>query len=298
MKRLKITTAEIAKICEVSQGTVDRALNNRPDIKAETKNKILQVARHYGYREQVSQKDDGMRSLVGIIVFNLNNWYFSNLITELEYVFNEERIGTIVMMSHYDKRRETECIRNLYNMGVKSIIICPVNSGKEFENYLSIFDLPIICVGNRVGTLPYVGVDDFKAMKEMTFNCLREDYERIIYFSPALSYSDAPAQRLRYEGFLNAMGGRDFECVTDICNIKEHYGEKTVIICSNDHYALKVYFRGVNAKITGFDNVKTISDYKIPITTVGCNASEIALSVAEIVLGKSNTTKIINHYIV
>lgn len=37
MKHLKITTAELSKICGVSQGTVDRALNNRPDINAETK---------------------------------------------------------------------------------------------------------------------------------------------------------------------------------------------------------------------------------------------------------------------
>ena len=48
MKSLKITTSEIAKICNVSQGTVDRALNNRTDIKAETKRKILEVAKRYG----------------------------------------------------------------------------------------------------------------------------------------------------------------------------------------------------------------------------------------------------------
>ena len=46
MKDLKITTSQIAKICNVSQGTVDRALNNRPDIKAETKQKIILHNQH------------------------------------------------------------------------------------------------------------------------------------------------------------------------------------------------------------------------------------------------------------
>ena len=37
MPRLKITISELAHICGVSPGTVDRALNNRTDINAETK---------------------------------------------------------------------------------------------------------------------------------------------------------------------------------------------------------------------------------------------------------------------
>lgn len=44
MKHLKITTAELAKICGVSQGTVDRTLNNRLDISAETKKKIIKTS--------------------------------------------------------------------------------------------------------------------------------------------------------------------------------------------------------------------------------------------------------------
>ena len=85
MKHLKVTTSEIARICNVSQGTVDRALNNRPDIKAETKQKILEVAKKYGYRDYVSTYPDKILGQIGIIVFNLNNEYFSRLITEVEY---------------------------------------------------------------------------------------------------------------------------------------------------------------------------------------------------------------------
>lgn len=298
MKNLKITTAEIAKICGVSQGTVDRAINNRSDIKAETKYRILEVARKYGYREKIEGAPDGVKGTVGIVVFNLNNEYFSDLITELEYVFNKEGYGTVVMMSHYDKQREAECIRNLYNMGVKAIVLCPVNGGCEFENYLSLFDLPVVCVGNRLSFLPYVGVDDFEAMKEITLDSLEKEYENIVYFSPALRYKDAPAQRLRFEGFLNALGDRNFECVTDIEDIKKCYQNKTVIICSNDYYALKVYFKGTNAEITGFDNIKTVRDHKLPITTVGYSICETAGYVSDIVFGKADGSKIVKHHIV
>jgi LacI family transcriptional regulator len=46
----KVTVREIAKLAKVSIGTVDRALNDRPGVKKETKKKILQIARKYDYR--------------------------------------------------------------------------------------------------------------------------------------------------------------------------------------------------------------------------------------------------------
>ena len=297
MKGLKITTSQIAKICNVSQGTVDRALNGRPDIKAETKQKILEVARQYGYREYISTPHDKIVGQIGIIIFNLNNEYFSELITEIEYVLREKGLGAVIMMSHYDRQYEIECIRNLYNMGVKGIILCSVNNGAEFENYLKLFDIPIVAVGNRVESLPYVGIDDFAAMREMTVKVLNDKPQNIIYFSPALNYSDAYAQRRRYEGFLSVVGNEKYSVVTNIEDIKECYDEKTSIISSNDYYALKVYFKGTNAKIVGFDNISLIDKYKIPIDSIGYSMTEIANAAVDIVMCNGRESVIVKHFV-
>ncbi len=298
MKDLKITTSQIAKICNVSQGTVDRALNNRTDIKAETKQKILEVARQYGYREYVSTRPEKMVGQIGVIVFNLNNEYFSELITEIEYVLREEGLSAVVMMSHYDKQYEIECIRNLYNMGVNGIILCSVNSGGEFENYLKLFDVPIVAVGNRIESLPYVGIDDFVAMREMTEKVLKDKPHNIIYFSPALKYPDAYAQRRRYEGFLSVAGNEKYSLITNIEDIKNCYDEKTSIICSNDYYALKVYFKCPDAKIFGFDNISVIDKYKIPIDSVGYSMSEIARETINIIKNKNKDSVVVKHTVI
>ena len=298
MKNLKISTAMIAKICNVSQGTVDRALNNRSDIKAETKQKILEVARQYGYREYVSTQPEKIIGQIGIVVFNLKNEYFSELITEVEYVLRKEGLGATVMMSHYDAQYEIECIRNLYNMGVKGIILCSVNSGPEFENYLKLFDIPIVLVGNRINSLPYVGIDDSKAMREMTQYVLETNPKNITYFSPALNYPDAFAQRARFEGFLSAIGDKKYSVIKDINDIKENYEETETIICSNDYYALKVYFKAKNAKVFGFDNIKDIDKYKLSIDSVGYLASEIANAAIDIIKHNKKESVIVKHYIV
>ena len=43
------TIKDIAKICGVGVSTVSRAINNHPDINPETKEKIMNTIREYGY---------------------------------------------------------------------------------------------------------------------------------------------------------------------------------------------------------------------------------------------------------
>ncbi len=299
MKHLKITTSELSKICGVSQGTVDRALNNRSDISAETKKRIINVARQYGYREYVdSNSENKIIGQVGIIVFNLNNEYFSKLITETELILHKLGLSAVIMITHYDKQYEIECIRNMYNMGVQGIVLCSVNRDIEFDNYLRLFDIPIVAVGNDVGSVPYVGIDDFSAMKDMTEKIIADGYTDLVYFSPALNYADAYAQKLRYEGFLSAALGRKYDTVTCIDEIAECYNDKTVIICSTDYYAFQVYVKKKKKKIVGFDHLDSIEKYKIRIDSVGYSISEIARFAVDIIVGKRDSGVIIKHSII
>lgn len=299
MKHLKITTAELAKICNVSQGTVDRALNNRSDINAQTKQKVISVAKQYGYREYAhSLNPDNPAGLIGIIVFNLENEYFSKLITEIEFILRQRGFGAVVMMTHYDKQSEIECIRNMYNMGVLGIILCSVNSGTEFCNYLKIFDLPVVAVGNNIGGIPYVGIDDFAAMKEFTEKILKDGYENLIYFSPALNYPDAYAQRARYEGFIAATTGEKIQIVTKIDDIKDEYDEKTAIVCSTDYYALNVYFKARNVKVVGFDDIDAIKKYNLSIDSVGSPMTLIAQNAVDTIVQNKREDVFIKHFII
>ncbi|MEC0268263.1 LacI family DNA-binding transcriptional regulator, partial [Paenibacillus anseongense] len=47
---MNITSKQIAELCGVTRGTVDRALNNRPGIHPDTRDKIMRVAEELGYR--------------------------------------------------------------------------------------------------------------------------------------------------------------------------------------------------------------------------------------------------------
>lgn len=298
MRHLNITTAELAKICGVSQGTVDRALNNRADISAATKRKIIDTAKLYGYRSRIDAKEREIKGQVGIIVFNLNNDYFSELVMNTEHILRRMGYCTVVMMTHYDKKLEIECIRNMYNMGVCGIILCSVNRGAEFEEYLKMFDIPIVAVGNDIGGVPYVGIDDFAAMYDMTKSVLSDGYSEIVYFSPALKYESAYAQRLRYEGFKGVMKGREYTLITDISEIKTEYRVETAVICSADYYAMQVKFKAKKVKVTGFDNLGIMRKCSPEIDSVEYDTEEIAMAAVEVILHGSTESVTVKHKII
>ena len=85
-KRGKITSTELAKICGVSQGTVDRALNDRSGISPKTKERILKAADEYGYIKNMHASGlvRGRSMLLGLVVFDLKNEFFSQLATAVE----------------------------------------------------------------------------------------------------------------------------------------------------------------------------------------------------------------------
>lgn len=297
MKHLKISVRTLAKICGVSDGTVDRAINGRADINEDTKKRILAAAKTYGYRDVAPTNQSEVSEQIGIIIFDLGNDYFANLITETEQILRDNGYCAAVMMTHYDKKREIECIRNMYNMGVKGIILCSVGSGAEFENYLKLFDIPIVAVGNDTGLLPYVGINDREAMRDMVEEVISEGYKKLVYFSPPLKYENAFAQQRRYEGFLDAARGTDFEVVTDDEKLRADYDNLTAVICSTDYYAMRAYFKVGSAKVVGFDNLPSIKKFRLNIDSVGYSMKKIAESALDIIFGKKQNGRIIPHFI-
>lgn len=294
MRNMKISTAQLAKICGVSQGTVDRALNGRSGISKDTKDKIISTAVKYGYRPPSAEKDSSKQ--IGIIVFNLNNEYLTSLVTEIEFALREKGYTATVMLSHYSKEHEIECIKKLYSSGVDGIVLCSVNSGSEFVNFISTLSIPVVCVCNKIDGIPYVGIDDFAAMKDMTELVLSKEYRQIIYFSPALKYSDAYAQKQRFEGFMAGISGfNDYSVVTDITQINTGYTESSAVICSTDYYALKVYFKGVRANIYGFDNINMLKEYSLPIRSVDYSVKDIAVNAVDGILTDRREDTIIKH---
>lgn len=299
MNHLRITGEELARLCGVSQGTVDRALNDRPGINSDTKEKILETARKYGWRPAAgNRKDKDHRPTIGIVVFDLNNEFFSKLITDVEGIARGKGYLTMVLFTHYDPAAEIECLRQLYASGVDGIILCSVNHGEVFDRFLKELGIPVIAIGNRTGNIPYVGIDDFQAMKEAA-EYLLQTYETIVYYSPALCYANAFAQKRRFEGFMSAIGERScYSVVTSQEKLADSYPENTAVLCSTDYYAMQVYVRCPQVKVMGFDNLKMLDRLHLPIDSVNYDTAMIAKEAFALLESEEHRDVVIPHSIV
>ena len=114
MKSTRISTTKISEICGVSQGTVDRALNNRAGINKNTKEKILNVAKEYGYRPNIHARSiaGGKSHLIGVVIFDLKNQYFSDFLTQVEFYCNCLAHSTVVIFTDKNPQKEIQCLLN------------------------------------------------------------------------------------------------------------------------------------------------------------------------------------------
>ena len=285
----KLTLSRLAEICNVSTGTVDRALNNRTGISKKTKERILKVAKEYGFRsnDNPKQKD----KIIGVIFFHLYNEYFSELIIYIENICKQYNCSVTIMFSDKNKEIERKCIENLYYMGVDGIIICPVNDGKDFEQYLKSFKIPIVTIGNKVNGIPFSGINDFKAMSDATDYVISKNHSPLLYFSCISPKTDANIYSLieRQKGFVssvqkNNVAHKLFNNLQDVINFVNTQ-ENCAIIFPSDYYALKLMNSlEKDIAILGFDNIYILNNCHIKLDSVAYDTNEIAKSAVEYIL--------------
>jgi len=305
LKHSSISTAQLAKICGVSQGTVDRALNNRKGINPQTRERILAAAKEYGYRPNIHARSmaGGRSSLIGVVVFDLDNQYFSDFLTSLSKCCDEQGYSTVVMFTEKDPGKELECIRSLYRMSVDGIVLCPIHSGEEYENYLLSLEIPIVTIGNRLCRFPHAGIDDRLAMAEATEYVLSRGYDHLIYVKPRLGQQNTSAQTLRLEAFLETTAAASAAVTvaapdTAEASLLPH--RQNVFICPTDVYALRLLrvARENAAGILGFDNLRLLDQLDIRLDSVSYDVSQAARLAAAYIIDGTPVTAPVRHTLI
>lgn len=310
MITIAVTSKDIANICGVSQGTVDRALNNRPGISPKTREKILQTAKDLGYRPHLLARSlvKGSTLTLGVVVFDLYNRFFAQLVNGIELCSREHGYFTYLTLTGKSKEAEKSCVEHLISRQVDGLVLCSVYQGDEYSKYLKQLKIPIITVGNRIsGHFTFAGIDDYNAMKEAAACLINKGYSRIVYVSPPLSYRGSQniyAQEQRLKGYLDALqeSGKKFEPLVIDCKDYlyklESLGivewEGTAVLCSNDIYMLEVMkyleSKSINVPesigVMGFDNIDMLKYIHPRPATVAYPLEELGVKTVECLLSQ------------
>lgn len=316
----KTTLMDIAKALNVSKTTVSIVLNNKGDnIPEETKKRIFDKAKELNYVPNYLAKSLSMKKTfsIGVIVPNIDNPFFSEMVTSIERVLNRSGYSMILCNTLNNEEREAENIKLLINKAIDGIIVIPVNPMFKNINILQSNSIDFVVVDRVLeNQKEYNSVYcDSREGIELGINYLLEKNHKNIAFitrkveennknirlESYIECSEKFNNRAIIEEEISMKGGFD-----GTRKLLEEYKDIDTIFYSSDVMAfggIKYLLRNgykipKDINVLGFDNIDICSFIEPELTTVAQPISKMGEEGAKLLLKIINKEKVENKNIV
>jgi len=322
----QVSIKDIAKLSNVSTATVSRVLNDNGRFSEETRKKVLDVVKKYGYSTNSVAKTlrEQKSHTIGMIVPDISNEFFSSLITQIESYFFDRGISTIICNTNKDADKEKAYLKSLDAKLVDGLIC--ISGQKELDETQLSRDIPIVCIDRKPkvsSNIAIIGSDHFQGGYTATKLLINKGCKRILLLTKD---NNTTSSNERIDGYKKAL--KDSHVEVDSALIirasskkmsKFEIAQKAI----EDAIAKGLKFDGIFAtndwlaygavqtlkknkilvpdevKIVGFDD-DSISKYTSPsITTIHQEVTDIAEKAANVLyqqMSKSDM-QIKEHYI-
>lgn len=153
----KTTLQDIANDLRVSRTTVSLALRDHPRISEHTKSKIFALAKRLGYEpDRVARSlATGHSSLIGVMVPDSTNVYYSEVIRGIEEAANLAGYSVVLAAGSYDTLVEARRVKEMMQLRVAGVIAAPAfRSAKpklnNFWDGLRRSDFPFVLLNRQL----------------------------------------------------------------------------------------------------------------------------------------------------
>lgn len=297
-ERLDIRT--IARLANVSIATVSRAMNRVPTVNPKLAKKVWEVIEELNYfpNTQARALVSGRSRIFGLIVSEITNPFFPELIQGFEDVAIEYGYEVLISSTNYDPKRMAHSIRRMIERKVEGVAIMTFGIEEPLLEQLAQRNIPLVFVdvgpdrpGVSVLKVDYhhgirQGVQHLAALghRKIGFIAgparLHSAKSRLTAFNRSLEECGiAPNPAWVYEGDHTLEGGtRAME------KLLAHQDLPTAVMCSNDMTAIGVLHQLYRARMSvpdqfsviGFDNIQIAEVTIPPLTTVRMSRFDLA----------------------
>ena len=300
MKTLK----DVAELAGVSKGTASLALNNRPGVNAETRQKVLRAAETLEYAPNTIARGLVMQKshTIGLVVTDIENPYFGSVTRCIDEHIRHKGYKLILSVSNDMLDLEEEILFTFIRHRVDGVIIVPVLT--ELRQDFAVFEsLTRYKIPYVLTTSFYPGLESHVVMADlkegaycMTKYLLDLGHRNILMFTT--SDPDVIPSKLRIDGYVKAFHDakltprQEFIVRCDRPNFFNGYSNAKrilheerpdAIIAINDTLALGIKKAAIelglvipdDLSIAGYDDVIFSSISQTPLTTVRQNIPEI-----------------------
>lgn len=307
-KKKNISIKEISKLADVSVATVSRVINNNGRFSEETRQRVEQIIKDYGYTTNMAAKSLRMAKSksVGLIIPNIDNEWFSQLTLEIEKHFFENNYSVFICNTSQDEAKEVAYFKSLDSKMVDGIIC--ISGIEEIPTNILTRDIPIVCIDRKPkdhSNAYYVESNHYSGGYLATEELIKQGCQKIAIVSRNKTLS---VNKQRLEGYRQALKDYGLEEIKDLqilldVNQANYEGSRVAI---NQLIKNKVKFDGIFAtndwraygsliallennievpkqvKVIGFDDIfisqsshPSISTIKQDIPTLAKTASQL-----------------------
>ena len=212
-----VTLKDIADQLGLSVTTVSRALSGNGRVKKETTDKVVELAEKSNYMVNSlarSLRLSDTRS-IGIVVPDISNNFFSNVIKGAQEVCHERGYMLMVCNSDENAHYEEEALKTLLEKQVSGLIVASVGSCPKIFSRYPKNRLPVVYIDNvPTGAENYdlVSIDNYTAALEFTRSVISRGYREIGMIAGPRKQSSG---LMRYKGFVQALMDEGVELVPE-----------------------------------------------------------------------------------
>ena len=290
----------VAQHANVSVATVSRTINHVPTVNPKMAKRVWEAIRELKYvpNTQARALVSGKSGVFGLIVSEITNPFFSELIQGFEDVAVELGNEILVSSTNYDPKRWEQCIRRMLERKVDGVAVMTFGIEEPLLEMLAERDIPLVFIdtGPERPGISLLKVDYHDGIRQGVQHLAALGHRNIAFVSGPMRLHSAHS---RLESFARALqecgialdpkwiieGDHTLEGgMRALAKLLEGETLPTAVMCSNDMTAIGVlhqaYREGLRVpddlSIIGFDDVHMAQVMFPPLTSIRMSRLELA----------------------
>ncbi|HUA97695.1 MAG TPA: LacI family DNA-binding transcriptional regulator [Terracidiphilus sp.] len=295
----------VAALAKVSIATVSRTINGSPVVSERLSKRVWQAIHQLGYFPNTHARTlvSGRSRLFGIIVENITNPFFPELIQSFEEVAVAHGYEILVSSSNSDPTVLTTCVRRMLERKVDGVAVMTFGEEETVLDQLMHRNVPIVLAEFRLddpkGSTILL---DYKTGIHAAVKHLAQlGHKRIAFLAGPHSLHSAITRENDYRTAMQAMElpvqkKWVVECDHTLKGGVAGYGQlqalaarPTAVVCSNDMTAIGVlraaYMEGLRVpedlSVIGLDDIDFAEFTLPPLTTIRLSRTDLAKAAFE-----------------
>ncbi len=287
--------ADVARLAGVSHQTVSRVLNEHPNVRPLTRDKVLAAIRELAYRPNAAARTLVTRRThtLGVITADTMLYGPTSMLYGFERAAHDAYFVSVASLPALDRRSMLDAVDRVLGQGIEGIIVIATHDTAVAALAHVPAEVPLVAVGcGTRASVTSVAIDNTAGAAEATRYLLGLGHRTVRHVAGPLVALDA---KERVEGWRQALreaGAPEPAVLAGDWSASSGYelgGQLaaepglTAVFCANDTMALGVVRalaeRGLrvpeDVSIVGFDDVPEAGFYLPPLTTVRQDFGEV-----------------------